>query len=408
MVRQTRKSALLGQALAKSRLLSHFAMFCRLLCGILACKIAKVRPFFLREMSAKLKFLLPRNSDFGRSFCRIARGTGRAIPSFFLLCAMSLHGQSNSWSFVAHGKLVITAYRRDGSAMTNLPPRFSDFTIERLNDRWGLSTVQNKIIFTGGTDGTASYEITVDPDSSYKVGRSRLIAATIDPGTYCTSASPYENIIWLAFSMAQDATNPFPAPWLMARRDPVAHIFSFECDRRMSSGLPEHAQFVARASKIAAAGQNEQLYKKSEARLDDPEIALKPFKEAFIGADYVINEKTNFQGIDLPLRFRLTRFNPRYPPSAPFEICEGTITKIESSTSDNLVPQSPSDAVLSLVDYRFHDSNLTYISYYATNEWPRETEPRVLDAFNASKAAAAKRVIEQEAVVSPNFLHFFH
>jgi hypothetical protein len=51
---------------------------------------------------------------------------------------------------------------------------------------------------------------------------------------------------------------------------------------------------------------------------------------------------------------------------------------------------------------------LTYISYYATNEWPRETEPRVLDAFNASKAAAAKRVIEQEAVVSPNFLHFFH
>jgi hypothetical protein len=292
--------------------------------------------------------------------------------------------------FQALGTLEVTTFDPLGAEVGR---RYARFRIEVRGRQWHLvSEHQTGHLIRVGCDGEAVYATMSFPDSMLQdLPPSMPMPASIDPGIYYLSGTPYENVVWYALASFRATPALFPAPWLSARTDPTAHIFSERTDDLLDSGLPRKSRFLVSKDQVETASTHSDLLENQVS--ERFRAGLSSYPARFVGAEYDVLQFTNAGVATIPTLFVLRRFSPSYPNGNVFERFQGLVTNVLPSEATGFVPQDV--GALSVTDYRRKsvEEGLIGVRYATSNGWARldERETILLSSRGQPNHGATQR-----------------
>jgi hypothetical protein len=300
--------------------------------------------------------------------------------------ALMLWSVKADQGFQASGHLEITAYKTDGSPLSN---HHSDFEIEVNGNQWEMTSRQGTgHIIRVGSDGKYVYTVMAYP-STMPLPAKAVPPAIIDSGFYYLSGTPYENVVWYAFASSCVTNDVFPAPWLDARHDPIATAFVAKVEKRFDSGLPAKVQFFVSQSQVQKAATNENLLAEMPSQVTEHFVnLLDKYKNNFLAADYEALDLINVGMMKIPLHFKLRRFTPDYPSGNVFEVFDGTVSNWSYSNKTNFAPEN--FGIVGVTDFRFKNvkNKIDGIRYQSSNQW--------FDINNTNLLEIYKRKLERK------------
>ena len=317
----------------------------------------------------------------------------------FAMIILSLVSSGRGQNYEVTGDLNERVLNPIGVVFTNY---HCSFSVSVDSEKWFIRSEYAPNYFVEyGSDGQMVCTVLYDPDQpDVELGRPGMVSS----GTFPFSADPKNAVIWLALGSCtffkQYTNDMVPVPWSNPLSQPDAFIYS--CRRTfLVGGLPSTLKWTVLNSLLKSALKNEVLPANPSGFLID---ALSHYKPGFEGGEYSVSATTNFAGLEIPLHFRLRRYDLG---GGVFEDYEGGVTGISRNSRSAFLPEV--NGVVGVADHRFKDKQhgMDMIRYSLTNAaWPAKGEGWLLPVYDESRAYALGTYRRPVSTKTPVILFF--
>ncbi len=264
-------------------------------------------------------------------------------------------------------------------------------------------------------DGTNIYDVCYsDSIVGLKYGRPAVVKTEsftnhFNRAIICGGGFPYDcmdmqaraQILWLAFGagdyLHQEPTNSMPLPWARPRWNLLAYGFRIEYELGALTPYPIRTLTFTRSTTLDLPSEKAELgrpelnegdksmYRAQEKQLQERK-ALWP--DGFIAGNFEVFNYTNYDGLEVPLRFSLKVFSPELMSNDKLsQTFQGVVTNVVALTVGSFSP--PILSRLRVDDERPRFSSrkkkIDSVTYTLSpgKEWPAKDSQSVMRLFHA-------------------------
>ncbi|WCJ61131.1 hypothetical protein NXS98_08415 [Fontisphaera persica] len=337
-----------------------------------------------------------------------------AILGIVCFCTVNIgQAQIASNTFLPYeveGTLQCVFFNADKSVNTN---QVYNYTVWHIKpNTWKMrSYITSEQYYELGCDGTNTYSLFYDPGDEKPAMAAHIY-------TDCYPLEPYPvRVPWFAYlSGAYASTNKYiPALWAVP--DPLEHMF--EADIKFFNRppfFPESARWkisenrVSHAKEIMEGIYFERMPPTVRLGLSNLRRTIRQLKEQGPVWCYAVESITNYGGMSLPARYKLSIYNiekrtgsatnANKAAAAPQGYCTnfsvefiGIANKISSLSEVHVLPALPSNKRIDVSDGRFRSEKLNVhgIQYSITNQWIIDTMDSRLTSLAEAKYKESRK-----------------
>lgn len=297
--------------------------------------------------------------------------------------------QSQTPEFTVTGTLSLQETNFHAKAARTLD---TQFVLSVRDSNWKIQTTYGKGHYSMyGFDGTNTYGCMMNETEAEKL-QLKSGPGSILKGGYPAETTWYTTVPWLAYAsssyLKQQST--VPPVWLLSFADPLAGAFTSKTERdNLPPQLPFRVEYTIGQQEVdqLKKGEFRTISAVSDTEREETIIRAGLLQPGFLEARYQVDTYTNFNGLNLPLTFTLTKYVKVKEGVATHYTIKGTAHKFENTPVARFTPK-PAFTV-DVVDFRVQqkDKGVDFVRYQMEGaNWPDENSPVVQNALNAALA----------------------